>query len=110
MKHHRSQPQSKRDFDWYSAEYALTMAARQAAEACRVPDGLSASGVVSVTFHGDGTARNVVVLGNHTGGASIERCVTRHFKTVRVAPFSADPVRMTKTFNSAAVAPEPDPT
>lgn len=45
-----------------------------------------------------------------TGGASIERCVTRHFKTVRVAPFSADPVRMTKTFNIAAVAPKPDPT
>ncbi len=89
-----AEPQS--DFDKATAQAQLTRAAQLVAS-CRRAGGESGPGRALVTLATSGAAQSVTIQGKLSGTA-VGDCVAQQFKTVRIPPFSGNPVTLGKGF------------
>jgi predicted Zn finger-like uncharacterized protein len=84
-------------FDTAAAKEALTTTAGNAAS-CKQADGPTGNGKVSITFAPSGRPTSVAVTGD-LAGTTVGSCVARMFRSVKVPPFSGDPVTVAKSFS-----------
>jgi serine/threonine protein kinase len=84
------------DFDKATAQAQLSRAAQMVAS-CRRPGGDTGTGHAVVTLATSGTPQNVTIKGK-LSGTPVGDCVVQQFKTVRIPPFSGNPITLVKSF------------
>ncbi len=84
------------EFDREAAKKALNAAADKA-KGCKMPDGPTGIGNVSVTFAPSGKVDSALLISGPFGGTTVGKCIIRMFLGAKVPPFSGSPVTVSKS-------------